>query len=93
MAALDGSSTRLYAALRSRKFVWIRPPGGTALTISHPVVDNVDGLSGNTRYGLVRPDGYFALQSAAGATPAEGDVRAALLRWCPSPDQQHPRIS
>ena len=88
---LDGSPTRLYAVLRRRSFVWIRPPCGNAMTINHPMVRNVDGSSGETRYGLVRPDGYFALQSAAQVTPAAEEVRAVLRRWLAS--HEYPRIS
>lgn len=86
---LDGTSTRLYAALRMRKFIWVRPAGPAAMTIAHPMVHNVDASSGGTGYGLVRPDGHFAFRPADQGSPSAGEVRAALRGWLPS-DQKEP---
>lgn len=80
---LDGTSTRLYEALRARKFVWVQPPRESALTITHPMVHNVNGAVGQTTYALVRPDGYFAYESSPYLAPVENDVRAVLHRWLP----------
>jgi hypothetical protein len=67
---------RLYEALRAGRFVLLAPggdgvPGGWA--------DRVDHLTAPGERLLVRPDGYVAWSAG------DGDLRAALARWCGPP--------
>ena len=82
---------RLYAALRHRKFVWLRPASARSLSVDHPDVVNVVTASGDG-YALVRPDGYFALRLPRGAAPTAHMVRAELDRWAPTATHQHFRV-
>ena len=89
----DGTTTRLYDALRERKLVWIRPARSTAAPVDHPGVVNLESTQA-AAHALVRPDGYLAYardaSTSAGDRP-EHEVAAALRHWLP--EVQHERTA
>ncbi len=73
---------RLYVALRTGKFVWLKPTGARGPSIDHPNVVNAVAAAGNS-YALVRPDGHYALRMPRGVTPTADLLRAAVEKWAP----------
>jgi 2-polyprenyl-6-methoxyphenol hydroxylase-like FAD-dependent oxidoreductase len=78
---VHGSPTRVYATLRSGRFLLILPPQSSHAPMEawrDRVVLGTSTEPGTTAR-LIRPDGYVAW---AGDRPDAGEVRAALARWC-----------
>jgi 2-polyprenyl-6-methoxyphenol hydroxylase-like FAD-dependent oxidoreductase len=67
---------RLYEALRAGRFVLLSPAGDG---VPDGWAGRVDQAAAGSERLLVRPDGYVAWSAG------DGDLRAALARWCGPP--------
>lgn len=78
---VHGTPTRVYATLRTGRFLLILPPQSSHAPMEawrDRVILGTSTVPGTTAR-LIRPDGYIAW---AGDRPDAGEVRAALARWC-----------